>query len=308
MPFDLRGWLWRCIPASVIVKLRWARKIYRRHHYYADKVFARDTGLTRSDLESAFRQAGLKEDDLVLVHSAMSGLGLIQGGAETVIRALLDVITPSGTLAMPTFTVSGSMLEYAQSGEMFDVRKTPAKTGKLTEIFRCHPNVLRSLHPTHSVASLGARAAWLTEDHHRCTTPFGSGSPFAKLIEAHGKILCVGVEISYITSYHAFEDQMPHFPEQVYLPGAFTLPVRDAEGNQTHVVTRIHDPQLSPRRIEKRPEVLKQIKDYLVKTGRLKSVQTGKGFIHLVGAQELNVAMGEMLERGITIYRRRQEN
>lgn len=308
MSFDLRGWLWRWMPASLVARLRRVRRLYRRHHYYADRVFARDAGLTRQDLTAALQEAGLESRDLILVHSAMSGLGLVEGGADTFIGAFREVLTPSGTLAMPTFTVRGSMLEYARSGEVFDVLRTPSQTGKLTETFRQRPGVLRSLHPTHSVAALGPRAVWLTEGHHRCQTPFGPGSPFARLIEAGGKILCIGVEISYITSYHAFEDQTPNFPEQVYLPGTFTLPVVDAEGHPKEVVTRLHDPELSVRRIEKRPEVLKQIGDYLRETGRLKSIGVGKGFVHLIGAYDLNVALGELLEKGVTIYQRRQES
>ena len=299
---DFSRWLRRHTPASVIASLRWARKIFRRRNYYADKLFASQRGLTCSDLEAAFRQVGLNAGDVVLVHSAMSGLGLVQGGADTIIQALLEVITSSGTLAMPTFTVRDSMLACVQSSEPFHVHSTPSRTGKLTETFRRYPNTVRSVHPTHSVVALGPLAAWLTADHHLCTTPFGDGSPFVRLIEVYGRIMCIGVEISYITSYHAFEDLTPDFPEQVYLPETFSVPVVDAEGHRFTVETRAHDPQVSLRRIEKRPEVLSRVEEYLTHTDRLANVCLGKGRIYLVGAHELNEALGEMLRQGITIY------
>ena len=307
MAFDFRDWLWGHMPAGLVGKLRWLRRTYRRRKYYSDRLLGRDAGLERADLELAFREAGLVEGDLVLVHSAMSGLGLVQGGAETIIEALRTVLGPSGTLAMPTFCVRRSMLEQVESGDVFDVRRTPSQTGKVTEVFRQYPEVVRSVHPTHSVAALGPRATWLTAEHHRCPTAFGVGSPFGRLIEAQGKILCLGVRISYITSYHAFEDQTPDFPEAVYLPGTFHAPVVDQEGHRFDVVLRIHDPQMSVRRIEKRPEVLKCIRDYLTESGRLQTIPLGKGTLHVVGARELNDALGELLLQGITIYSREKE-
>ena len=308
MQFDLRSWIWRHTPQAVIENLRRARKMYRRRHYYTDKLYGSDGGLTGPELESAFREVGLEKGDLVLVHSAMSGLGLVEGGEETLIGALLAVLTPSGTLAMPTFTVRDSMLARAQSGEIFDVRHTPSQTGKLTERFRHYPGAVRSVHPTHSVTAVGDRAGWLVEGHQNCATPFGADSPFARLIEGRGKILCSGVEISYITSYHAFEDMSSDFPEEVYLPDSYSLPVVDAQGRPFDMVTRIHDPQLAVRRIEKRPEVLEQVKNYLAQSSRLKSIDIGKGAVYLIGAYELNEALGELLERGITIYSQKEEN
>ena len=48
----------------------------------------------------------------LMVHSSLSALGEVEGGANTVIGALLEAIGPTGTLAMP-----------AMSGERpFDVK------------------------------------------------------------------------------------------------------------------------------------------------------------------------------------------
>ena len=59
---------------------------------------------TRTELITAFRTAGLAVGDLVLVHSALRKLGPVEGGADTVIDALLEVVGNQGTLAMATHT------------------------------------------------------------------------------------------------------------------------------------------------------------------------------------------------------------
>jgi hypothetical protein len=60
--------------------------------------------IDRAEIVSALKQVGIAPGDLVLVHSAMSPLGYIDGGADTVIDALLEVIGKEGTLLMPAFS------------------------------------------------------------------------------------------------------------------------------------------------------------------------------------------------------------
>ena len=56
----------------------------------------------RSQLARDIRELGLRTGSVALVHCRMSALGTIVGGAETVVRALLDVVGPSGTLVAYT--------------------------------------------------------------------------------------------------------------------------------------------------------------------------------------------------------------
>ena len=47
--------------------------------------------LTRSDIASGLKDLGLVSGDSVLVHSSLSSLGRVTGGAETVVEAFLEV-------------------------------------------------------------------------------------------------------------------------------------------------------------------------------------------------------------------------
>ena len=58
-----------------------------------------DVGQIAGDL----RRLGLQAGDTVLVHSSLSSLGPVRGGASSVIAALLEVVSPAGTLLFPSF-------------------------------------------------------------------------------------------------------------------------------------------------------------------------------------------------------------
>ena len=56
---------------------------------------------TRQSLADELRRLGLKPGDVLLVHSSLSSLGWVCGGAEAVVLALLDVLSNDGTLIVP---------------------------------------------------------------------------------------------------------------------------------------------------------------------------------------------------------------
>ena len=60
--------------------------------------------VTRKDVEKAVRDLGIKEGDVVLVHSSFKSMGHVVGGAEDVIGGFLDAIGEEGTLVFPCFT------------------------------------------------------------------------------------------------------------------------------------------------------------------------------------------------------------
>src|SRR5688572_2915191 len=113
----------------------------------------------------------------------MSRIGHVSGGAPTVVDAFLDVLGPSGTLAVPTFPFTGSMLGYVRSDPDFDVDETPSKMGAITEEVRTRPGALRSLEPTHPVAALGPAAEFLVEDHVNSEGSCDEHSPLYRLTQ-----------------------------------------------------------------------------------------------------------------------------
>ncbi|MCP4405184.1 MAG: AAC(3) family N-acetyltransferase [bacterium] len=150
------------------------------------------------------RVLGLRKGGIVLVHSSLRSLGVVSGGAETLVSALLDTVGKSGTLLLPA-------LSYASVGAhnpVFDRVQTPSCVGALTEFFRTRPGTIRSIHPTHSVCAFGVNAEELCRNHHLDTTPCGAHSPFSRLRELGGQVLFLGCGLKPNTSMHAIEEQV----------------------------------------------------------------------------------------------------
>jgi len=160
-------------------------------------------GLTVDELARALGALGLGPGDDVLVHSSLSSLGRVDGGAATVCEALVRAVSPGGTVCAPTLT--GSRVYSAKNPPRF----TPddeCYTGAIPEAMRARPDAIRSLHPTHSVACVGPRAAELARDHELCETPCGEGSPYVRLAHTGGRVLFIGCDLEVNTTFHAVEE------------------------------------------------------------------------------------------------------
>lgn len=154
--------------------------------------------VTESDVRSGLRELGVRPGDDVVVHSSLSAIGRVEGGAETVVDALASAVGDEGTVVVPTFTPNRARREP------FDRARTPSETGAITEALRARDDAVRSDHPTHSVAALGPAATELTADHGYRNS-LGEGSPLHRLAERGGKILLLGVGHDSNSTLHVAE-------------------------------------------------------------------------------------------------------
>jgi len=155
--------------------------------------------VTRADLVAGLARVGLRTGDLVLFHASLRSFGHVQGGAETVVDALLAAVGPEGTVVAPTFTWGPF---HDRTGVVFDVAGQPCETGSIPEALRRRPQALRSEHICHSVAAIGPRAVdVLGEGVSAC----GPGSSFAQLYDLDAWNLFLGVSFGVCTALHAAE-------------------------------------------------------------------------------------------------------
>lgn len=163
---------------------------------------------------------GLSACQTTLVHSSLSSLGHISGGAETVIKALLNVLGESGTLMMPTHTVQNTEPSNWEDPPIpehwwptirttrpaYEPDITPTRgVGAIPEFFRTMEGVKRSAHPAASFAAIGPNAGYLLENHTSLEEEFGDDSPIGKLYELDGRILLLGVSHNSNSSMHLAE-------------------------------------------------------------------------------------------------------
>ena len=167
-----------------------------------------ENSVTKADICRALSELKIETGDIVVVHSSLKSMGYVEGGAETVIEALLMSVSNSGTVVMPTFTQK----DFINAYETWHIDK-PSDTGYITEIFRKYPGSIRSDQATHSVTANGRQATYITENHTAYgrrfgvfgDTPFCVSSPWQKLYDMNAKVVFIGVSMKYNTSKHLME-------------------------------------------------------------------------------------------------------
>jgi len=243
--------------------------------------------MTKEDIKAGLKQLGLKKGDIVGVHSSLSSFGYVEGGADSVIDALLEVVGEEGTIVMPTH--SANLLEIQRTQEEvamgvawlykilpFDPKETPCTTGAIPETFRKRRGAIRGSHPTHSIAALGLRAEELVEGWH-------------KMLELDGYILLIGVGLSVCTAMHLAEKRV-QFPE--------------------HILRKITLPK---ELVEKYPETewewdfgpypdFAKMEEPCLRNGIMKTVTVGEATLKLVRLRELIDLYTEYLQKNPDLF------
>ncbi len=156
--------------------------------------------VTREGLMKDLAALGLARGMDVMVHSSLSSIGHVEGGAETVIESLLAVIGKRGTMMMPSFN--------HRAAQVYNPMTTPTTNGAIPDAFWRRPDAVRSDHPTHAVAAVGPRAEAYCRDHGKkgLWTP---DSPIGQLVHGNGHIVLLGVDHNATTAYHVAELSVP---------------------------------------------------------------------------------------------------
>jgi aminoglycoside 3-N-acetyltransferase len=202
-------------------RLKWLVRAYHRMFF----------AFTPADLQRALRQLVVAPGDVLMVHSAFDSFLGFQGGPVDVIRTLQQAVGMDGTLMMPTIPFRGTAVEHALGDPVFDVRQTVSMMGLITELFRRSPGVVRSIHPTHSVAAWGHRADAMIAGHEHAETPCGRQTPYGRLLDHDGKILLMGVSPSTMTfCYFVAEDLEPRLSIPVLTRESYPMRWKDTDG------------------------------------------------------------------------------
>lgn len=175
--------------------------------------------ITVSRLIEGFKSIGIEEGMTLIVHSSLSSIGWVCGGAVAVIDSLIECIGKKGNLVMPSHSGDYSEPSYwcnpSVPKEWYDVIRnempvfnskiTPCRgMGVIAQTFLNYDGVIRSNHPQVSFSAYGRDKEFIT-DNHKLDYGLSDTSPLGRLYELDAKVLLIGVLYTNNTSFHLGE-------------------------------------------------------------------------------------------------------
>ncbi|KUP07702.1 aminoglycoside phosphotransferase [Bacillus coahuilensis m2-6] len=174
---------------------------------------------TVQSLTLELENIGVNKGMVILVHSSLSSIGWVNGGEVAVIQALLNVLSEDGTLVMPAHSAVLSDPAHWEAPPVpkewwqtirdtmpaFHKAYTPTfGIGKIPEIFRSFPGVIRSEHPDVSFCAWGKHKEKIVH-HHELENGLGEGSPLQQLYDMDAHVLLLGAGYDGNTCFHLAE-------------------------------------------------------------------------------------------------------
>lgn len=168
--------------------------------------------LTHEDFNAALGSLEL-ENNPAIAHASLKTFGTIQGGAETVLKALVEHVNG---LLMPAFTYKTMIfpevgppnngLTYGKQRDL-NLMAQPFRynmpvdsmIGTLAETLRQYPGAMRTAHPILSFAGHNLDEVLMTQ------TIYNPFAPIRRLSDHDGWVLLLGVDYTVNTSIHYAE-------------------------------------------------------------------------------------------------------
>ena len=168
-----------------------------------NRVIESGADYARRIIEEGLKRVGLKEGDVVLVHSDASPamyLGDFEwwvDACELIKSCFLDLLGNSGTLIVPTIN-----WDFCKGNPYFHER-TPSQVGMFSNNVLFDERSIRSLHPIYSFSAIGPSSTELFSGISK--SAFGENSVFHRLHNINAKIIFFNSLVSGFTFAHYVE-------------------------------------------------------------------------------------------------------
>jgi len=170
---------------------------------------------TEDMLVQAVRSMGVKETDVLTVHTSLKSVGSIDDSKKSGAQVLIDALrccVKDGILMVPAHTFVNVCEE-----PIFNVRETKPCIGAVpcmavemaNRAFDAGDDTcIRSVHPSHSIVAFGKKAKEFAWDDRFSVTRTPMTGSYGKLYEKGGKILLIGVGLTRNTFIHAIDETL----------------------------------------------------------------------------------------------------
>jgi len=121
--------------------------------------------ITRDRLVEDLKNLGVQTGYLYNVKASLKSIGFVEGGAKTVIEAILEAISPDGTLVSDSFVDAFPLPLSEKHAKIISDRHTPSYAGAIANAMLKHPKAVCSTHPIQRFVAIGAQAEELMSQH-----------------------------------------------------------------------------------------------------------------------------------------------
>lgn len=155
--------------------------------------------LLKNDLITQLKDLGLQSGSIVNVKVSMKSIGKIEGGAKTLVEAILEVVGQEGTLVCDSFNpVVSSYLRFLKKNSVVS-RTSRSYAGAFVNTVVDYPTSFRSKHPIQAFSAIGKHAKELTESFTKDSKPYGF---LEKIADLGGVNLRIGNNVVGVGTTH----------------------------------------------------------------------------------------------------------
>lgn len=176
---------------------------------------------TWDKIEEFLRNHGVCPGSLIVVHSSAAALKPTGYAPPRIIEKLLDMVGPSGTLAMPAIPkyddepqgIERVRADVSELELVYHVQKSAPWTGVLPLRLMRHAGAVRSRHPLNTMVAVGPLARQMMENNLAGEKPLPCGpqSSWKFCADHNAIIVALGVDMAHsITMIHVAEDCYEH--------------------------------------------------------------------------------------------------
>lgn len=159
--------------------------------------------LTKEDLIRDIQALGVESGDLLHLKVSMRAIGEIDGGAKTLLNALLEVVGEQGTLVSDAFITAYPLPLEDQYKSIVVDDHTASYAGAFANEMIKHPKMFRSQHPIQKYAAIGHDAERLCMNH---TPESGGYDLLHEMAKENARNLTIGEKVAGVGTTHVAID------------------------------------------------------------------------------------------------------
>lgn len=169
--------------------------------------------VTKQELKDALSKLGVEKGMTLEVHSSLKSFGTLEGGAETLINSLKEIVTEDGSIFMPALRLSREMEPTEEDKKLgITVKIKVLESDAPKTAMGIVADTFRSLPDTYSGKDVISTSGW--GKHGKEALTGGLDYP----IHNGGKALLFGVDIYKLTAMHYVEGITPKEINEKFAP------------------------------------------------------------------------------------------